>query len=163
MFYLGIDPGAQGAIAWQSNTTGKVGHIKYNPDNPLDTFEQLEDKFKGYNSKAYMELVGGYIGTAQTGSSMFSFGYNVGMLEAMLLILHIPIKKISPHLWQKALDIPKKRKNESKVEFKRRLKMIATRMFPTIKMVGNIADAYLICEYCSRVEEGQIEPTKGNR
>lgn len=161
--YIGIDPGANGAVAW---TDGKAVTAL-----PLrgKTLKELSDELhrltlrvtlysceRGFERKAeaVLEKVGGYIsGSKAMGSAMFNFGKGVGRLEALLTVSGIPYREITPAVWQKRLGIDRRGKDETKVAFKNRLRDTAAALFPGIRVTLATADALLIMEYCRRTAD----------
>jgi len=161
-FYLGIDPGKSGGIAVinsEDRSCYGVLAIKM-PETPadvLDYFHSLKDNLPpNYSYIAVIEQVSGYIGEEQPGSAMFKFGRGVGHLEMALLACGIPSEAVPPRKWQKALGISSKKKTESKVQWKNRLKSVAQRLFPSEKITLATADALLIALYCKRKHEGTL-------
>src|SRR4029077_20610175 len=117
-------------------------------EGPQDRFEQL----KGYviaadrletPRVAVLEDVGGFTGTPQPGSRMFTFGRGYGQLEGFLIALGYQILRVRPQVWQKALSLGT-RKGESKPDHKRRMRGKALDLFPQIKPTLDQADALLI-------------------
>ena len=155
MLYLGIDPGANGALAFRTALFNNNGFIKFQED-PKALHQSMLDMFAGAQCVAVIEKVGGYIGIPQTGSSMFNFGYNVGLWTMSLAAMGIRYEAITPAVWQKGLKIPKREKSESNTDWKNRLKARASQLFPEVKMTLQIADAYLIAEFCFRKTEGRL-------
>ena len=153
--YMGIDPGASGGIAV---LIGRDAICKAMPETERDVWEWLG----GYgvsaqcDACAVIEKVSGYIGKQQPGSAMFKFGYSAGMLQAFLIAADIPYEAVTPQAWQKALGIPKKGKDESKGQWKNRLKSFAQKLHPKVKVTLAVADALLIATYCQRKAEGRL-------
>ena len=141
----------------------------------------------GLEIKAYMEEVGGFIkGNPAPGSAMFTFGRGFGQLEGFLIAIGIPFELVRPQKWQKALGIAaaqtvcgqyeglsdEERKAEkkriarlnaaAKSDKKNRMKEMAQRLYPSVKVTLNTADALLILEWAKRqgktvVETEQVE------
>ena len=138
---IGVDPGANGGIAWI--TDGKAC-VEKMPDTLQDLWELIESigfeapDFTPYQIKAYIEQVSS---SPQMGVvSAFSFGRGYGNLEMALTSAGIPFERVRPQVWQKALGcMTKGDKNVSK----RR----AQELFPDRKITHATADALLIAHY----------------
>ena len=88
-------------------------------------------------------------------SSSFKFGKGYGFLRGCLIAAGIPFEEVTPQAWQKALEIPKKSKSETKAQFKNRLKALAQQWFPDQLVTLKTADALLIATYCFRKHGGK--------
>jgi len=139
---LGVDPGANGGIAWI--TDGKAC-VEKMPDTLQDLWELIRDitnhprsSLDGRKYKAYIEQVSS---SPQMGVvSAFSFGRGYGNLEMALTAAGIPFERVRPQVWQKSLGcMTKGDKNVSK----RR----AQELFPDRKITHATADALLIAHY----------------
>jgi hypothetical protein len=86
-------------------------------------------------------------GMAQGIVSTFKFGQNYGFLRGILTALRISFDDVSPQKWIKSYGM-KKDKEESKIEWKRRLRQKAEQIYPNHKIVNNTADSVLIAQYC---------------
>lgn len=140
---IGIDPGANGGIAW-IDYNGKACVEKI-PDTLQDLWELLCDitsypksSIDGRSYKAYIEQVAS---SPQMGVvSAFSFGRGYGNLEMALTAAGIPFERVRPQVWQKALGcMTKGDKNVSKSK--------AQELFPNRKITHATADALLIAYY----------------
>jgi Holliday junction resolvasome RuvABC endonuclease subunit len=140
---IGIDPGANGGIAW-IDYNGKACVEKI-PDTLQDLWELLCDitsypksSIDGRSYKAYIEQVAS---SPQMGVvSAFSFGRGYGNLEMALTAAGIPFERVRPQVWQKALGcMTKGDKNVSKSK--------AQELFPDRKITHATADALLIAYY----------------
>lgn len=148
MILLAIDPGAKGAIAirWQDAS------ITTHPfTTESDLIETLKDvayalDLEGTPVTAYIEQVGGYIGKAQPGSSMFNFGRNFGFILGTCQALGFKIHLVTPAKWQKQYPT-RTTKTQNAAQHKRELKDHAARLYPTLKPTLATADALLILDY----------------
>ena len=139
---IGIDPGANGGIAWITSD-GKAC-VEKMPDTLQDLWELVESigfkapDFTPYQIKAYIEQVSS---SPQMGVvSSFSFGRGYGNLEMALTAAGIPFERVRPQVWQKALGcMTKGDKNVSKRK--------AQELFPDRKITHATADALLIAHY----------------
>lgn len=151
--YIGIDPGASGGVAILKQGVIVAVPMPDTETDIWDCFDGLRDK----NVFAVIERVTGYVGGAgNTGSSMFQFGTNYGCLRMALIAAKIPFEEVMPQVWQKGLQISKRKPTESKTEWKNRLKAGAQRLFPDTKITLACADAILIAEFCRRKREGKL-------
>jgi len=140
---IGIDPGANGAIAW-IDERGK-SCVEKMPDTLQDLWELIRDitnfprsAIDGRKYKAYIEQVSS---SPQMGVvSSFSFGRGYGNLEMALTAAGIPFERVRPQVWQKAMGcMTKGDKNISKAK--------AQELFPDKKVIHATADALLIALY----------------
>ena len=140
---IGIDPGANGGIAW-IDYNGKAC-VEKMPDSLQDLWELVCDitnyprsSVDGRSYKAYIEQVSS---SPQMGvKSAFTFGNGFGHLEMALTAAGIPFERVRPQVWQKALGcMTKGDKNITKRK--------AQELFPDIKVTHAIADALLIAHY----------------
>jgi len=140
---IGIDPGANGAIAW-IDERGK-SCVEKMPDTLQDLWELICDitnfprsAIDGRKYKAYIEQVSS---SPQMGVvSSFSFGRGYGNLEMALTAAGIPFERVRPQVWQKAMGcMTKGDKNISKSK--------AQELFPDKKVIHATADALLIALY----------------
>jgi crossover junction endodeoxyribonuclease RuvC len=141
---IGIDPGANGAIAW-IDERGK-SCVEKMPDTLQDLWElvvsiSLNAGTGGLGVRAYLEAVSS---SPQMGVvSSFSFGRGYGNLEMALTAAGIPFERVRPQVWQKAMGcMTKGNKNISKQR--------AQELFPDKKVIHATADALLIALYGSR-------------
>jgi hypothetical protein len=143
---IGIDVGANGAIAW-IDERGK-SCVEKMPDTLQDLWELICDitnfprsTIDGRKYKAYIEQVSS---SPQMGVvSAFSFGRGYGNLEMALTAAGIPFERVRPQVWQKSLGcMTKGDKNVSKRK--------AQELFPDRKVTHATADALLIAYYGTR-------------
>lgn len=162
--YIGIDPGASGAICVlpEDELPAVLRFINSTDKQICDFFSTIS---MSYDCFAVMELVGAMPG--QGVSSMFNFGNSFGFIRGVLVATSIPFELKVSRTWQKALGFAPRRiergedkkelpSSESKTEFKRRLREKAEQLFPNVKMTNDVADAYLIAEYCRRTRLNQL-------
>lgn len=140
---IGIDPGANGGVAW-IDYNGKACVEKI-PDSLQDLWELICDitrypksSIDGRSYKAYIEQVAS---SPQMGVvSAFSFGRGYGNLEMALTAAGIPFERVRPQVWQKALNcMTGGSKNITKAR--------AQELFPDRKITHATADALLIAYY----------------
>ena len=132
MIVIGIDPGANGGIAWISDGKPCVEKM---PDTLQDLWELLRDIASEGPCKAYLEQVHS---SPQMGvKSAFTFGNGFGHLEMALTAAGIRFERVRPQVWQKAMGcMTKGDKNVSKRK--------AQELFPSMKVTHATADALLI-------------------
>lgn len=105
---VGIDPGAQGAIAWVSEG-GRLIEVR---DLPYTKGEGLmpavlADWLHGAARRpvhAFVERVAARPGAGVSG--MFNFGRGYGQIEGVLAALGVPVTLVTPTKWKGALRIP---------------------------------------------------------
>lgn len=148
---IGIDPGASGGIALLQPMHGSPNSVQSTgmPDTERDIWEWLRTSLSSVNF-AVIEQVSGYIGEKQPGSAMFKFGMSYGMLRGFLIAAGVQFEQATPQKWQKALGITSRKKEETKTQWKNRLKASAQQIFPDLKITLATADALLIAEYARR-------------
>lgn len=154
--YVGIDPGASGGLACVGLVHASAEPMPRTEDDLLDWFRQLPSG-DGINVYAVIEKVGGYIkGSEFPGSAMFNFGDGYGQLKMACAAEGLIRELVTPGVWQKGLGIPGRKKDEAKTPWKNRLKAVAQRLFPEVKVTLATADALLIAEYCRRKRTGTL-------
>jgi crossover junction endodeoxyribonuclease RuvC len=113
MFYLGVDPGMNGAIAILEDekivqifdmptTEVKVGNSLKKRVNPQELVSELA-LFKDQDIKGIVEQVNAM--PSQGVTSMFSFGRSLGVIEGVLAGCLIPYSHVTPAVWKKALGV----------------------------------------------------------
>jgi crossover junction endodeoxyribonuclease RuvC len=146
--YIGIDPGAHGAIAYVFHAHDSVlwNGEEFAKHTPLEWFELLKFIKNTHGAFAMIEKVGAM--PRQGVSSTFKFGYQAGMCEAMVLAAGIPYEFVTPQKWQKAMKcLSHGNKNVTK--------RAAQALFPgPLRITHGNADALLIAEYARRAHNG---------
>lgn len=114
MIYLGVDPGAAGAIAALDDN----GHIISIIDMPTvkvrvgktdrarvsaSMLAQLFEMDVHAVQMVVLERVGGM--TGQSCSAAFTFGYGCGMVEGVLAALRMPVALVTPQAWKKSAGL----------------------------------------------------------
>jgi hypothetical protein len=146
--YLGIDPGSSsGCIAIISQVDGieMKATIQFADSTTREWFLELKEFAMDYDCTAVLEKVHGMPGMNVVAIS--SFMKNVGHIEMALIALEIPFKEVTPQAWMKYYNL-KKEKDESKPDWKRRLREHLQRIMPDFKVTNTNADAMLIANYC---------------
>lgn len=162
MIYLGIDPGASGGIGILrcENSSIKATALRM-PDTERDLWDLLKEygtptirhPSSGSTCYAVLEKVGGivcYTGDKKgMGHSMFQFGKSYGLCYMALIAAGIPFDLVAPQTWQKEFAI-KRDKGTNHSQWKGRLKGVAQRLFPHLRVTLSIGDALLLAEYARR-------------
>ena len=147
--YIGIDPGSvSGCISLiyvNNHIIKEIKNIEIAKYTTKEWYDELNLSIgDAENVYATLEKVHGMPGMGV--KSISAFMKNVGHLEMALLALNIPFKEVTPQAWMKYYNL-KKNKDESKPDWKRRLREYLQRIFPELKITNNIADAILIAYY----------------
>lgn len=145
-FYIGIDPGVGGGMAWvlpggMAPDVGKVG-LKDKTEADIVTWMKVlcADEY-GHGLYAVIEKVSS---SPQMGVvSSFTFGRSYGFLRGVLSALAIPYVEVRPQAWQKAMGcLTKGDKNVTKA--------LAQQLYPGERVTHATADALLLATYCRR-------------
>lgn len=140
---IAIDPGASGGIVFGDPASAKDPVLENMPETVHDLAELLGDASQEGPTHVFVELVGGYIGKEQPGSTMFVFGENYGRIQGVLAALNLPFTLVRPQKWQTALSLGNS-KGMSKSQWKGKLKAKAQQLYPKNKVTLQTADALLI-------------------
>ena len=154
--YIGIDPGAKGAVAIikggiKTLIKGDIQIIDCPP-----TIAEMADILTPYcdtNAKAIIEKVNPFF--KSSAKSAFTFGGNFFAWQAILACFLIPYDFVTPRKWQKVMFDSAKRLGDTKQQSFER----ATRLFPNLgielrtprgRILDGRCDALLIAEYLRR-------------
>ncbi|MCF3947758.1 RuvC family protein [Acidiphilium iwatense] len=114
MIYIGIDPGASGAIAVLDAggqivsiadmptimvRVGKTERHRVSPAMLAHLFEMDQHAVQ----MVVLEKVGGM--TGQSASAAFTFGYGAGIVEGVLAALKLPVALVTPQSWKRSAGI----------------------------------------------------------
>lgn len=140
MLYMGIDPGASGAIAivdWD----GRVKLCSKMPARELDLYNAV----RGWDPvKAILEAVHAMPG--QGVASTFKFGVQFGLCRMALTAARVPYTLMAPQTWQTVLNC---RAGEREKRDKRITKARAEDLFGGQVVVTHaVADALLLAWCC---------------
>lgn len=160
--FVGIDPGASGGIAFFHRSRSWTWHPMPGSDLELreiaDSIEQISSEI-GVEPYVTIELVHSMPG--QGVASMFKFGMGYGAVRQAFC--KMPTEFVHPRTWQKAMGVSSRAKDESKPQYKDRLRQKAIRLFPKLsvwtKGLGvqrSVCDAILIAEYGKRKMQGLL-------
>jgi crossover junction endodeoxyribonuclease RuvC len=159
-YFLGIDPGQEGAFVLLHPKLGIICHKKmpiiklknknkvnvhYDTLNIISFLETV--KFTYEEVHVFIEEISAAPGQGVT--SMFSMGYGFGLLVGILSCIGLPHTRVRPNIWKAALlkGLPKEKMASC---------VVATRLFPKAQEIlalprggldHNIADALLIAEW----------------
>lgn len=147
--YLGIDPGLSGGIVF-------LNENEVHSTKMPTTDKDIWDLFNTHREISFAIIEKVHSMPGQGVVSMFKFGMIYGKLLMALTALEIPFEEVTPQKWQKALGIVPKSRDETKTEFKNRLKIKAQQLFPKEKVTLATSDALLIATYCQRRHEGRL-------
>ena len=144
MYYLGIDPGANGAYAILNNSEIEV-YGKFDKQEFLNVCYCLSKKQE--KTRCCIERV--HAMPKQGSVSMFNFGVNFGWLKGVLDAFEISYQEIPPQTWKKEYGLNSKK--ELSIE-------VCQRLFPEANLVPHngrkahdgIAEAILMAEYARR-------------
>lgn len=144
---LTIDPGKAGGMALARD--GQYVDCWKMPDTEGDILELVQEIAGNHNTDggpnppvAYIESV--HAMPKQGVTSTFTFGRGYGFLLGVLMAYGFRIETVTPQRWQKALAVGK---SGSKTEHKNKLKSIAQRLYPGVKVTLSTADALLLLDY----------------
>lgn len=148
MIYIGIDPGKDGAMAMISETRKKPRVVAFEP-NGIQEYHAVLQLRKSIMRVPYdyrdetkticcLERVWGIKG--QSASASFNFGENYGMIQGLLMAMHIPYQMVTPQKWKKEFQITGD-KNSSIA--------VCKRLFPDVDLRKN--------ERCRRDHDGKAE------
>jgi len=167
--WMGIDPGATGAIILLSET-GEMRTLRFMNSTNKEIHEFLNGvAFEFDELFCILEAVHAMPGMAA--GAMFNFGESYGFVQGVLVSTGVPYELVTPQSWMKHMRIPKRdiqmhpetKKelpgSESKTEYKRRLKQKAEELYPKIKITNDTADAILIADYCKRLKTNTLNVT----
>lgn len=164
--YVGIDPGVSGGLAVLGDD-GEVEALEPTRKEGAEVWiwATASHYCKWPETVAVIEQVTGYVPQpkgkdfrhgGQPSSAGFQFGQNYGAWRCALVASGGTYTEnwfaVPPAAWQKGLDILGRGKaevpNESREQFKRRLREIAQCLYPKVRVVSQVADALLLATYC---------------
>ena len=153
--YIGIDPGScSGCIAmiFKIEDQTRYKTIEFSKYTTREWFEELKSLVTDTECNTILEKVHGMPGMGV--QSISAFMKNVGHIEMALLALDIPFVEITPQSWMKYYNL-KKEKDESKSDWKRRLREYLQRIMPDFKVTNDTADAMLLAYYAMKHDKEQ--------
>lgn len=155
---IAIDPGLKGgmAVAYK-NKLSFLEPLGKNPKEILKTCIDAGLTMQKYdNLEVFIEDVHSMPGMRS--QSVFTFGRNLGHIEAVLSTLGLPDPlRINPRTWQKYFELSRDSKVEARDKWKQRLLKEAIKRAPSDewkdKMTLYTCDAFLILLYSLRENE----------
>ena len=144
MYYLGVDPGANGAYAVLNGSEIET-YGKFDKQGFLNICYSLSKKQE--KTRCCIERV--HAMPKQGSVSMFNFGVNFGWLKGVLDAFEISYQEIPPQTWKKEFGLNSKK--EKSIE-------VCQQLFPDANLVPHngkkehdgIAEAILMAEYARR-------------
>ena len=166
MRIVAIDPGQTGAVCFMTLVDGQSSEIVFEPmplvGKEVDAHKLAQIFSVMLDAHVFVEKVSSM--PKQGVASMFKFGRNVGMLQAMLAAYKLPYTEVTPQRWQKLMHEGLSRK--SLTDPKHRSLAVAKRLFPHVNLLRTsrckkpdegFVDALLIAEYGRRIMANVIE------
>lgn len=157
--FLGVDPGAKGAIC-ALFSDGEFQFMDLSrPIHDWKSFFEKIDSEADNIAPVCIEDVHSLLG--MSAKSNFSFGFNVGQINALIDLSRLGKDPVKPKAWQKVLGVPQRAKGK---EVKAAVKEGILRLYPNAReMVHGPKGGYLdgrgdalgIAHYC-RVSYGGL-------
>jgi hypothetical protein len=149
--FIGIDPGAKGAICVLVPATKQVAFM-LNTKNPHEIFEWIKRIQQETDLRfACIEDVHSIFGTSA--KSNFNFGYNTGLITGIVRSAGVSLDLVNPKKWQKHIGVPPKCKT-----IKKTVGDICERLYPKVNIRGprgglldGHSDALMIAHYASHI------------
>lgn len=155
-FYLGIDPGLSGALAFY-NPGANLLSIFDMPTHEIKVNGKLKRQLDLYGLGRIIDTMGHDLVVAlveqvnampkQGVTSSFNFGFNAGCAQMAVAALGIPLRLVSPQKWKKEMGLSSD-KDASRREASRVMPKHAD-LWPLVKHDGR-AEAALLAYYASR-------------
>lgn len=149
---VAIDAGKSGGFAWDIGGKVEAQKMPATETEVVQLFSDLREMALNLDEKipeVVIEKVGGYVGTPQTGASMFNFGKGYGVLIGAAIAFEMPLSLVRPQEWQKGMGVGPKGERTT-TEWKRYLKETAQRLFPDIPVTLSTSDALLLLVHARR-------------
>lgn len=143
MIYLGVDPGAKGALSAIDENNKVLFAVPMSRENLVNYIQRVHFDIIERNDGviACVEKVGAMPGQGVT--SMFSFGKSAGFIEGVLESFGIPYQLVPPQTWKKSFSLLHKDKKAS-IE-------MCKQLFPGINLLPT--------ERCRKESDGLAEST----
>ena len=155
--YIGIDPGMTGAIAILDGDDIKTYRMplrKINGKSFLNAWDIYTLLKSNPNANVAIEEVHAMPGNGSV--SMFTFGGAYHGILCILEIAGLKFRTVRPQEWQRHFGLARNRKGEPKIDVKKSIQGVATRLFPSIdtaKRDGH-ADALLMALWLKETTQG---------
>jgi len=139
-WFIGVDPGASGAIAILDADSEVIGVIK-NSATPADLHAFLAQYQLVARMSGLIEQVSAM--PKQGVASTFKFGWSYGLLTGLLVCNQVSFEKVTPQTWQREMKcLSGGDKNVTK--------QAAQSLWPKERITHATADALLLAECCRR-------------
>lgn len=144
-FYIGIDPGRNGGIAYIDTEYNNSGTEPYSDKGLIELCKYVKN---GGKVMCCLEKVGAMPGQGVV--SMFNFGQSVGYIKGVLESFKIPYQEITPQKWKREFGLSSKK--AASVE-------VCNKLFPEVDLLATpkskkphdgMAEALLMAEYARR-------------
>ena len=160
--FIGCDPGATGAICVYVPEINVIEFIP-NKTNPKKILEMLGNLQRAHPIEMIM-IEDVHSVPQSSAKANFTFGYNVGLMEAIFISTGMGLDKVQPKEWQKfigvkpaprkAKDAPPVKPGVRKTALKKEVAAIALRLYPDAELYGpkgglldGRSDALMICHF----------------
>lgn len=150
MIYIGIDPGAKGALVAIKN-----GKVFYKSVFSKDIYRHVVSSCSKIDKTvAVVEKV--HAMPSQGVTSMFSFGENFGWIQGLLDAYGIPFVLVPPQTWKKKYGLIADKGTDKKVIKQNSIERAKT-LFPGVSLLASsrckvesdgLAEALLIADFC---------------
>lgn len=152
---VAIDPGASGGIAVESQFNKAIAF-------PMPGTEgDLINLLKPYAyAEFYLENLVKHMGGGIPASAMAVYASNWGFIKGAIQGMGCPLHIVGPQKWQKFLGLGNKRRDQSKTEWKNKLKAEAQRLYPHLGVTLKTADALLLLSY-AKAQPTMSAPAEG--
>lgn len=155
MRFLGVDPGAKGAICLLDVSSGDVQFFPTPVREGMPSFRSVYAKLWPIDNinwvSAAVEDVHSLYG--MSAKSNFAFGYNLGLVHALLQACGIDWIEVQPKEWQRVCSLPTQ-KFLGDYPLKQAVADVANLLYPDAELYGpkgglldGRADALLIAHY----------------
>lgn len=153
--YVGIDPGAKGAICALMPKTQQAVFLDTTeePRVILEWFNQL--KLECDVRVIMIEEVHSIFG--MSAKSNFSFGRNVERVNTIALLTSLMVDLVQPKKWQKAVGVKQKAKGP---EIKKEVAALCKRLYPNVNVHGpkgglhdGKSDALMLAHYAKLIHK----------
>lgn len=148
--YIAVDPGQAGGVARIMVSSDDRYHVEtWNmPETEKDIADLFKEISKGLDVKAIIERVNAFPGQGVV--SVWKFSANYHGCRMAMICAGLSFDQVGPLQWQKELGIPSRKKEETKVQHKNKLKAKAQQLFPSVKVTLANADALLLAHYLKK-------------
>jgi len=140
---IAIDPGMSGGIVLGNELTGKIFKSIPMPSTETDIANIFQNAQRNLTA-GIIENVHSF--PKQGVASSFKFGQGYGFLRGCLISRKIPFLEVAPQRWMGHFGM-KRKDNETKTQYKNRLRGLAQQYFPVEDVTLKTADALLLFKY----------------